>query len=98
MPVYMPHPAVLQSEYTAAKQLLGQQQERYGALQAEHSQLLERHHQSEKLVSQLEADLLLVRPLLPSRDVSVSLMLDACCLSSSCRVIWMFLGLPLKSY
>ncbi|XP_065890443.1 protein CASP-like [Dysidea avara] len=59
---------MLQSEYTATKQLLGQQQERYSALQAEHSQLSERYHQSEKLVSQLESDLSLVRPLLPPRD------------------------------
>jgi len=71
LPACTPLPAVLQSEYTATKQLLGQQQERYGALQAEHSQVLERYHQSEKLVSQLESDLSLVRPLLPPRDVSV---------------------------
>lgn len=56
----------------AAKQTLEQQQERYGALQTEHSQLLERHQQNKKLITQLESDLSLVRPLLPTGDVSVT--------------------------
>jgi len=89
---------VLQSEYTATKQLLGQQQERYGALQAEHSQLLERYHQSEKLVSQLESDLSLVRPLLPPRDVSVSLIQVCLCACLACRVTQKQSGPLLKNY
>ena len=93
----LPLLAVLQSEYTATKQLLGQQQERYSALQAEHSQLSERYHQSEKLVSQLESDLSLVRPLLPPRDVSVSQILGVF-IYFACRVIQMLLGPPLKNY
>jgi len=57
----------------AAKQMLEQQQERYVALQAEHSQLLERHQQNKQLIIQLESDLSLVRPLLPTGDVSYHL-------------------------
>ena len=56
----------------ATKQALEQQQERYSALQAEHSHLLEQHQQSKQLVTQLEYDLSLVRPLLPTSDVSVT--------------------------
>ena len=62
----------LQSEYMATKQALEQQQERYGALQAEHSQLLDHHQQNNLLIAQLESDLSLVRPLIPSSDVSVT--------------------------
>lgn len=56
----------------ATKQTLEQQQERYGALQAEHSQLLEQVQQNKQLITQLESDLSLVRPLLPTGDVSVN--------------------------
>ena len=56
----------------AVKQTLEQQQERYSALQAEHSQLSEHHQQSKQLITQLESDLSLVRPLLPTGDVSVT--------------------------
>ena len=62
----------LQSEHTTIKQALEQQQERYGALQTEHSQLLEHHQQNKQLITQLEADLSMVRPLLPTGDVSVT--------------------------
>ena len=54
------------------KQMLEQQQERYGALQAEHSQLLEQVQRNKQLITQLESDLSLVRPLLPTGDVSVT--------------------------
>lgn len=68
----------LQSEYTTTKQALEQQQERYSALQAEHSQLLEQHQQNKQLITQLESDLSLVRPLLPTGDVSVT-----CCVKTN---------------
>lgn len=74
LPVYIIFLTALQSEYTSTKQILEQQQERYGALQAEHSQLLEQHQHNKQLIVQLESDLSLVRPLLPASDVSVTIL------------------------